>query len=181
MNKSISKYLSSGPQTNIGTEIKNLSKSFRKDGINLIFEILDWFHKNLKEKNGRIKNKFFRRRTAQEIIKSGFVTGCTDWALAFIVLARTKKIPTVYVETIRRKWLETGKDDFIEGHVFAEVYIDDHWYIVDPEQSSIKDKYGKWVVFKRGLDSWDIGIKSFEGLKEQFLSFREEFRKNKNS
>ncbi|OGC48024.1 MAG: hypothetical protein A3A94_00105 [Candidatus Portnoybacteria bacterium RIFCSPLOWO2_01_FULL_43_11] len=177
MNQSLTQYLKSGHQTKITPEIKKIANSFTKDGFDLIFEILAWLHKNLRaEDNPEIKDKLFRKRTAQEIIKSGFVTGCTDWALAFIILARVKKIPTRYVEIIRRRWLEEGKNDFIEGHIFAEVYLNNHWYIIDPEEASIKDWYNRWIIFRRGLDSWDIGIRNFKDLKEQFLEFRAEYK-----
>ena len=96
--------------------------------------------------------------------------------MAFIILARVKKIPTRYVEIIRRRWLEEGKNDFIEGHIFAEVYLNNHWYIIDPEEASIKDWYNRWIIFRRGLDSWDIGIRNFKDLKEQFLEFRAEYK-----
>ncbi len=135
-------------------------------------------HKNLRlESNPEIKNKVFRKRTAQEIIKDGFVTGCTDWALVFIVLTRAKNIPTKYIETIRRRWLDEGKDNEIEGHIFAEVYLNDKWYIIDPDQAVIRGWYDRWVIYKKGLDSWDIGIHNFDELKEQFLKFRDEYRK----
>jgi hypothetical protein len=76
------------------------------------------------------------------------------------------------VETIRRRWLDKGKDNFIEGHIFAEVYLNDHWYIVDLEQATIRGWYNRWIIFKKGLDSWDIGIKNFDELKKQFIKFR---------
>jgi hypothetical protein len=176
LNKNIKQYLKSGPQTKITFDIKILAKSFRKRRVDLVFEILTWLHKNLKERTGAVKDTLFRQRTAQEIIDSKFVIGCTDWALAFIILARAKKIPAIYVETIRKKWLDVGKKNFIEGHVFVEVYINKHWYIIDPEQAAIKSHYDRWVIFKKGLDSWDIGIRNFNELKKQFLEFRRKYK-----
>jgi hypothetical protein len=130
---------------------------------------------NLKEtKVAEEKNKLFRQRTAEEIIKSGMVTGCTDWALAFIILARANNLPTKYVEAIRNKWLETGTGDYIEGHVFAECFIGGKWYIVDPQEGDIKTAYRRFKIFKKGIDSWDIGIRNFDDLKRQFLEFRKE-------
>lgn len=180
MKNSIAKYLKSGHQTEITEEIKKITQSFNKEGVDLIFEILAWLHKNLRtEKDENVKKEVFRKRTAHEIIKDGFATGCTDWALAFIVLARTKGIPTKYVETIRRRWLEQDKNDPIEGHIFAEVYLNNHWYIIDAEEANIKDWYDRWIIFKKGLDSWDIGIKDYSDLERQFLEFREKYRKSK--
>lgn len=175
-------YLNQGSQTKTTENIKEIANSFNEQGINLVFEILTWLHRNLRlETDQDIKKEVFRKRTAEEIIESKFATGCTDWALAFIVLSRAKEIPTKYIETIRRKWLEQGEDDLIEGHIFAEVYINNRWYIVDPEQAVIRDWYDRWIIFDKGLDSWDIGIHNFNELKEKFIKFREEYRKQKKS
>jgi len=167
MNKSITQYLNSGPQTKITPNIKKITESFTQKGLDLVFEILAWLRKNLRTENSQeIKKKVFRQRTAQEIIESGFTTGCTDWALAFIILTRAKGISAKYVETIRKRWLDEDKNDFIEGHIFAEVYFNEHWYIIDPKQATIRNWYDRFVVFKKGLDSWDIGINNFDELRE---------------
>lgn len=180
MNQSIVQYLNSGPQTEITLGVKKIAKSFTKDGINLIFEILSWLRKNLRTENSQeIKKKVFRRRTAQEIIESGFVTGCTDWTLAFIVLARAKGISTKYVETIKRQWLDEGRGDLIKGHVLAECFIDGRWYIIDTQERAIRIDYQRFIIFKKGLDSWNIGIKNFDELKEQFLEFKKKYRGKK--
>jgi len=177
MDKSdVSKYLQSGPQTEITTKIEKIAQSFKKEGIDLVFEILSWIYKNIKF-NQENKMKLFRQRTADQIIKDGFATGCTDWALIFIVLARAKKIPTIYVETIRKRWLEEGEEDKIEGHIFAECFIDEKWHIINPEQATIHGWYEPYIIFKKGLDSWDIEIKNFDDLKNQFLEFKNEYKK----
>jgi len=50
----------------------------------------------------------FRKRTASEIVKSGYSIGCTDDALVFITLARQCGIPARYVETFKEDWIEHG-------------------------------------------------------------------------
>src|SRR3989344_6639533 len=125
-------YLKSGKYTNLNSDkILEISKSFDRSGLGIVIEILSWLHKNIKPKNDQeFKNNFFRKRTALEIIESGFASGCTDYTLVFIVLARAKNIPTKYIETLNTAWLESSEPDFLEGHVFSEVYIDGYWYIV---------------------------------------------------
>ncbi|MFC1700600.1 transglutaminase-like domain-containing protein [Patescibacteria group bacterium] len=173
MNKSISKYLKSGSQTEITPDIQKIAESFTKQGLDLILEILQWIHPYFEHQSSDKKN-IFRKRTADEIIKSKMVTGCTDYALVFIALARAKGIPTKYIETIRRRWLDIGKEDQIEGHIFAECFINNNWYIVDPQEHTIRIDYLRFEIYKKGLDSWDIGIHNFDELKEQFLKFKRE-------
>jgi predicted transglutaminase-like protease len=173
----IDNYLKNGSQTEPSENIRNTAVNFKSVGLNLIFEILEWLKKNLKEtKSTEEKNKLFRRRTAEEIIRSGMVTGCTDYALAFIALTRAKGIPTKYVEAIRNRWLDVGDEGFIEGHVFAECFINGKWYVIDPQEGDIKTGYQRFRVFKKGLDSWDIGIKSFDDLKKHFLEFKKNYK-----
>lgn len=166
-------FLKEGEQTKITENISKISSEFTEADFDLIIQITKWIHKNLKPNHDKkMKTEVFRKRTADQIIKDGFTTGCTDVALVFIALARAKKIPTKYVEAIRRKWIESGDEDFIEGHVFAEVYINNRWHIIDPTEACLKFWYDRWLIFAKGLDSWDIGIHELSELKQKFLDFR---------
>ena len=86
-------------------------------------------------KHVRIKD--FRERNTQQIIDDNYSSGCTDTALVFITLCRAKGIPTKYVETLKKRWLEDPNAKKIEGHVFAECYIRGKWYQIDPEMGTI--------------------------------------------
>lgn len=166
-------FLREGEQTKVTENISKIASEFTEAGFDLIVQITKWIHKNLKSNNDKkMKAEVFRKRTADQIIKDGFTTGCTDVALVFIALARAKKIPAKYVEAIRRKWIESGDEDFIEGHVFAEVYINNQWHIIDPTEACLKFWYDRWLIFAKGLDSWDIGIHELSELKQKFLDFR---------
>lgn len=181
MNKQIKKYLNDGSQTEITPNIEKVAASFNSKRLELIFEILQWVQKNIKHADSvEFKNDFFRKRTASEIVKSKIATGCTDYALVFIALARAKKIPTLYVEAIRRKWLDIGDEQYIEGHVFAECFIGGRWYIIDPEGGAIQIAYQRFIIFEKGLDSWDIGIKNINDLKSKFLKFKEKYKAKKS-
>lgn len=173
-------FLREGEQTKITENISKIASEFTAADFDLVVQIIKWIHKNLKPShNKKLKDEIFRKRTADQIIKDGFTTGCTDVALVFIALVRAKKIPAKYVEAIRRKWVESGGEDFIEGHVFAEVYLDNRWYIIDPTESCLKFWYDRWVIYANGLDSWDIGIHDLSELKQKFLDFRNQLLKEK--
>jgi len=173
------RFLEPGGQTQLTDSIKDTARQFRANDLDLILKILAWIQKNIKEDSSpEIKNRLFRKRTAGEIIESKLATGCTDYALAFIALARAKGVPTKYIEAIRNKWLDIGDENFIEGHVFAECFINGKWHIIDPQEGTIKVSHQRFKIFKEGLDSWDIGIKSFSDLKKKFMEFKNDYIKN---
>lgn len=83
MNK-VEFYLNQGKYTNFNSDkVLEISKSFDRTGLGIVIEILSWLHKNIKSKKNEpeLKNEFFRKRTALEIIESGFATGCTEITL----------------------------------------------------------------------------------------------------
>ena len=173
-------FLKQGEQTQITENILKIASSFSGEKLDLASEIIKWIRKNLKpDSDKEVKDKVFRQRTADQIIEDGYTTGCTDIGLVFIVLARAKNIPTKYVETIRRKWMDSEDEDFIEGHIFAEIFFDDKWHIINPTEACLKFWYDRWIIFAEGLDSWDIGIRNYQELKEKFIDFRAKYKSGK--
>jgi len=161
-------FLKEGDQTKITPEVVKIASSISGENLDFIFNALAWVKENISwEPNRSDKMKLFRKRTADEIIKSGFATGCTDMALAFVLLARAKGIPTKYVETVGKKWLET-KSRRVVGHVFAECFVNGKWVKIDPTKGAIyADRaYRNFIVLAEGLDSWDIGVRSVGDLRE---------------
>ena len=75
----------------------------------------------------------FRKRTGSEVLNSGRTTGCTDDALAFIVMARALGVPARYVEALSEDWVK-GRIPLspIKGHVFVEIEVDGKWRVYDP-------------------------------------------------
>ncbi|MGI5897807.1 MAG: transglutaminase domain-containing protein [Candidatus Dojkabacteria bacterium] len=171
----VEKYLTSGPQTEITPEIEKLTSDITGTVLEKTRKIF-----NLGESIMRVEDfdeNVFRKRTASEIIKSKYVTGCTDAALAFLVIARATGIPAKYVETIDTEWLRRG-DDKYSGHIYVRIFDNskDDWILIDPMKRKIDMSVPKdRVIYKEGLDSWDIGIKDFETLKKAFDSFRDKW------
>jgi transglutaminase-like putative cysteine protease len=110
------------------------------------------------------KGNIFRKRTASEILESGYVTGCTDTALAFIVLARELGIPTRYVETFDADWLQDTNANGIQGHIFVDVLADGQWRAYEPKKGFTKDNNytmngRRYVEVGKGLDFSGVYIK----------------------
>ena len=82
-----------------------------------------------------------------------------------VTFLRAVGIPAKYVLGIDKKSPTRG------GHCVAEAYVNKTWILIDPgefklnlipERSSFyKDNY----LVKKGLDSWDCGIKTVEDWK----------------
>lgn len=162
-------------QIESNSQIKELASSIHSEGVELVFDILKIVHKNLKaDYQSMDKLKYFRRRTATEIFASGISYGCTDHALAVLALLKEKGVKAQYVESFARKWLEQGGED-IEGHVFVEVELNRNIYIIDAERASIMKWYNRHVVYKKGNDSWDIGIENFDDMKRVAHEFRQSY------
>lgn len=178
--KDIKFWQQEGKQTQVTERIKKVVKSIQGDGLLFAISALEWIGKNIKlESQYPKKRQFFRKRTADQIIRDRFTTGCTDTALVFIALARAREIPTKYIEAIDRKWLESKSDKNIKGHVFAKIFINGKWYLADPARGylsvkSIPNK-NQYIILDEGLDSWDIEIREFADLKERFKKFKENF------
>lgn len=149
-------YLITGKYCGKTRDIYKLSQKIFTD--TNIFTALKTYLDTIKRK--KYDPEIFRKRTAGEIIKSGFSTGCTDYALVAIALLRSK-ISTRYVETVQKKWLASGinniKTSYISGHVFLDVYYKNKWLILDPFWGITSDnkyisKNEEYVVLAKGID-----------------------------
>ncbi len=165
------KYLKAGAQTELSEDIMSIAETLRGNFEEKVSGVLD-IASRLRVTNEN-KNSIFRKRTANQILSDGFVTGCTDIALVSIALFRAVGIPAKYIEAIDANWLQEG-GEHISGHVYVRVFDGTDWIIIDPMKKSIDVDIERdsRVTFKEGLDSWDIGIDSFESLSESFNDFR---------
>lgn len=175
-----SKWLKEGEQTEITDSIKGKFDNFDKENeFEYITEVVKWIKENL-DYNTQNKMRIFRKRTSSQILEDGFVTGCTDYTLVFIVFARLKGIPTKYVEGINKKIdrREDLREHKLTGHVVAKCKLNNKWYIVDPDSGTlevnvVKKEENECSFFNRhfkvlgeGLDSWDLGVRSMDDLYE---------------
>lgn len=172
-------YLKAGKQTQITPVISKFVRTVRGDSLAKIKSIISLVS-SLKYTGFDIN--FFRKRTAEQIIQDGFTTGCTDSCLVYVALAKACQIPTRYVETIDKEWLETGNRDSIRGHQYALSWVleEKRWIWVDPLGARLDtpnpDKEGR-VIYKFGKDSWDIGIDNFETLKKKFIDYKTSYNR----
>lgn len=162
--------LRQGEQTVLDQSLKRLATSLKEDtGLQTVKKIISWIHENLKFRNVECESrelfeKHFRKRTVKQIIKSEYASGCSDFVLIFIAFCRGCGIPAKFIDGKR-----IGKSG---GHVWAEVLIGSDWLYVDPTAKKInfdpsKAKNGPYKLIEKGLDSWDIGIRSWQDWKRK--------------
>jgi hypothetical protein len=137
-----------------------------------------------------LKTRAFMR-TADELYESLVLGGCSDYALAQITLFRAVRIPARMVVTANVDWIYQYLKNpltMTEGHSFIEVFLEDKWYLVDSTYRYFFSEYdpglpsyphGEYLC-KKGVDFWDIGIKSLEDmdriLRDVALSYRGNFK-----
>ena len=82
--------LGDSPQVKITDEIKRIASGLKgQSGRETAMNIIKWIKENLKlKKASELPNPalLFRRRTADQIIRDGFVTGCADATIVFLAL-----------------------------------------------------------------------------------------------
>jgi len=178
------RFLANGPQTKSETA-KEIAKTINDNkDLTTMMEIYDYTTTHLSHGDGP---KF--SRTTEEIFASGTVSGCTEWGLAFISIAREKGIPAVFVQTARMDWIHDvvrKQDDMIYGHIFVEVFIDDIWYLIDSTSGRMYLDYDAnnfslnngYYVFAKSVEVYDTGIEDDEGnsmnMRDLFIHFNED-------
>lgn len=105
-----------------------------------------WLNNNVEySKNQDFRDKYKFQRTAEEIWKSKQTTGCTDYCVVFATLARQIGIPTTFLHTAEKNWLNRLKnsEDYKShcGHAFCECFYNGEWVLVDPTCKEIQKNY----------------------------------------
>lgn len=157
-------------------EIKEITSKFPEESFEYAKSCVNWIHEGLKDVG--FQEGIFRKRTAEEIVRSGEVTGCSDVALVFLSFLRVRNIEGKFVETVSDSSVQDLKRDInsnIRGHVFVEVEHDNKIYIIDPvnmeymlEENFPQDskRFPDAVVIGKGKDFEEIGTNSLQDIKD---------------
>ncbi|MFC1754716.1 fibronectin type III domain-containing protein, partial [Thermoproteota archaeon] len=190
-------YKQQGAQTKLTYDITKIAEaievengSSKRDEVR---KILDWVHANMGEGHCEDPQPEKRIRPAKELLDSNCLTGCIDYGLAFMVLARARGIPAKYVETVEDQWVhcvaQYGPDSPAclpkKGHIFSEVWLEDEgiWVAVDPAGNDFteKDVMGHFkgvtayldstmLTLGYARDSWELGIDDDGEFLEKVLA-----------
>ncbi len=135
------------------------------------------------QKNHELKNSLFRKRTLHEILEQGVYPTCSDEGIVFRGLMVALSVSTAYVEAFHEDYL-LGKK--FHGHVMGKIQLGDKWYYIDPKNNQrrvvkTEQELFPLVVYREGLDSWDIGIKGYDDMhkakRENTAELMEKYKK----
>lgn len=129
-----------GPFTGIDEQIRRIAGDIRaapgylQDNDFLLVGLVSQYIDELPVNQSPEKRQEWRQRTASEIIKSGYVTGCTDQGIVMLAVLRALKVGAQYVETFAESWLQDPQrnEKQIQGHAFLDINIDNTWRAFDP-------------------------------------------------
>jgi transglutaminase-like putative cysteine protease len=156
-------FLESGAYTRIDDKVLKITSDLRNSSRPVWETINKYLIENLTKVT--FDETIFRKRTASQILESKKSTGCTDTALAFIVLARGMNLPTKYVETFDEQWLINNSNmSEPEGHIFVDIYVDGKWRIYAPKKTFILgERYSlngrPYIEAGKGLDFSHLYLK----------------------
>ena len=144
-----------------------------------ILSILQTMKKiNLKNEHSR-KNKLFRNRTATQILKDGFTTGCTDDSIVFIAMAKTKGFSPLYIEALEKKWLNAPMSERrVRGHAFVMIKN----LLIDPQRKQIcadpNRIFSRYEIFGTGKEPYDLGLFDLKTSIQEFMDFKKNYKNN---
>jgi transglutaminase-like putative cysteine protease len=133
-------------------------------------------------------------RTGASLFQTRELVDCSDVALAQAVLFRSLDVPARLVVTASVDWmLEYQQNDLLmyvpRGHVFAEVYLENSWHLLDPAFGYMYSGYDpnqlsyprNYFFGLRGQDYWDMGITDIKGVNQFFKTMAEAFKQGQYS
>tara|TARA_Y100000310_G_scaffold261606_1_gene271022 strand:+ start:47 stop:631 length:585 start_codon:yes stop_codon:yes gene_type:complete len=166
--------LVSGSQTRITPIVKKFVSGFEgAPSLELATKMVKSLKSHLKEKKLKLSafSKRYVRRTASQIIESGFVeklkgqangiqsTGCVEYTIATCASLRAKGIPAFFVRI--------GAHSYTLFKVKGKMFVADLtknkpvWELSREEKrlARIKSKKGQYAI---GKDAWAVGIRNIE-------------------
>jgi hypothetical protein len=157
----------SGQQSELTDEVLEIAVDFSNERtLSTIAEICYWINDNF---TYGIEANFGRH--ISDILKTRKTSGCHDYGVLFAALARAKGFVVNYMQTFNVEEIRSYQQNpqntrSASGHVFCEIWLDGHWILVDPGGACYYKDYdpnNKYfprakVLYKKGLDSQDIGI-----------------------
>jgi len=178
MSENIKKWLNAGEQSKITDDVIEIVSEFQGSDFETIMSIIDWMNKNLERCTDQNQVlKIFASRDISEVLKEMLSTGCHDDALIFTTFCRACGIPARYVVGINKL------DPKNRGHCVVEIHLHNRWILVDQSRGSVfidpqrSEFYRMNYIVGKGLDSWDVGIRSFKTWEEKSKKIIEQISK----
>lgn len=148
--------------------VRKFSSDIKGEGIELVKNILRKIHRKIRKVNlePEKEKKIRWKRTATQLLEDGWVVkgkACTDLTIVFIAVAKAKGLEAKFVKlySTKRQMLHSAVEIKIDG---KRLYLDvANGRFDDTDKKVI---FGEYKVYRKGGDSWSIGLNSFsKGVK----------------
>ena len=170
----VSVWLLEGPQTRLTSGI--LAAADRIRGLNRrerLYKAVDYVWANFRYDNWLNDRAF--TRSAGELFETRVLGGCSDFALAQVILFRAVGVPARMALTANADWMAEFKENDLlitTGHVFIEAYLEDRWHLIDSTYRLLFENYDPGrrsfprneYLFRRARDYWSLGITDVASL-----------------
>lgn len=150
-------------------------------------QVCHWVNQNFEFENAG--GAMIGVNTVDELFKIKKFYGCHSAALIISSILRRAGIPALMIETAGVQWAYDyayGRVKYFSGHVMTEVYIADHWVLLDNNCTYI-DEYDPsnpfiamqswnpddYFVYAKGVDIWDYTKNDNTFTNRKMLDFTE--------
>lgn len=172
----VSPFLRQGRQS--GDERRLRDEAVVIEGVNrreIVYRVVAHLKKKLRYEKDH--SHLMLERTAADIIEEGISGGCSDYTLAAVALLRVLGVPARMVITVNWGWRDELADNpfsIPRGHTFAEVFLEDRWFLLDVVTQTLSSGYEvlspsyprRELFCRRGVDLWSMGMRDVGGLQE---------------
>lgn len=169
-------------QTMPSFRVIQLARQIPRKNTQKMIETILMVVSNIRYKKPALWIFMFLRRSGAHIFEmngSKFCTGCADYAIAFLTLARTCGIPCRLIHAFKKDWLKSRRLH-IESHCFVEYYDKKHkkWVLTDPTEGKILPNLPEeYVLHTKGKDLWEINLKHYFHMLMSATKFRRQWQK----
>lgn len=135
---------------------------------NLMFNSINVLEYNESSKQAEANIRW--KRTGSQVLEDGYVyngKSCTDYVVTFITLLSLFKIETRFVK------VKNNETRMV--HSLMEFKLNNKWYRFDVStigaipiegEITLKNPFGKFQLWKKGKDSWDLELDSIEKITD---------------
>lgn len=152
-----------------------------------IKKIHSWVKENFEGYRGG--GRMVAKQSAQQIYDSRRLSGCNDWGLLQTAILRSVGFPVVFMNAANINWAKEYKKNpansrGFSGHTFLEIYVNQRWILMDSTTGQyiedydfndpvlhIHKKRGGYFVYQKGLDQWNMGIRSIQDNEKIMKDF----------
>lgn len=141
------------------------------EGMTGVKQVCNWINANfdVTPAGGALIGRF----DVNELFEKRLIFGCHSNALVQIGILRKAGYPSIMVETASVSWIEAynrNEATYYSGHVMAEVFVDDHWILLENNGLYVDDyltnnpyishdfQHNGYLIYARGRDMWEYGV-----------------------